>query len=126
MARRYWVGLVVVVAAIAGTISFVASPVPPSDEGAVDPQQNDVVRLRPEAVDWREVEGEVVVLDRNSSTYLAVNATGAALWPEIVRGSKIDELVALLRSRFDVDESRATADVEAFVSMLRQRDLLQR
>ncbi len=83
------------------------------------------LRLKAEAVDWREVEGEVVVLDRKSSTYLAINATGAALWPSLDRGSSPDELVTLLQSEFDVDEARARADVEAFVVMLRDRDLLE-
>ncbi len=68
----------------------------------------------------------MVALDRNSSTYLAINATGAALWPALVQGSNTDELVALLRSEFDVDEGRARGDVEAFVAMLGQRDLLER
>lgn len=83
------------------------------------------MRLRTAAVDWREVEGEIVALDRNNSAYLAINATGAVLWPALVRGSSVEELVALLRSEFDVDEARAEADVEDFVAMLRARDLLE-
>ncbi len=67
----------------------------------------------------------MVALDRNSSTYLAINATGAVLWPALVRGSNTDELVALLRSEFDVDEGRARGDVEAFVAMLSKRNLLE-
>lgn len=76
-------------------------------------------------MDWREVEGEVVALDRISSTYLAINAAGAVLWPALVRGTGEDELVTLLLAEFGVDEVRARADVEAFVSMLAQRDLLE-
>ncbi|MBW3574829.1 MAG: PqqD family protein [Actinobacteria bacterium] len=83
------------------------------------------LRLREDAVDWREVEGEVVALDRISSTYLAINAAGAVLWPALVRGTGEDELVALLLAEFAVDEVRARADVEAFLSMLAQRDLLE-
>ncbi|HEV2810942.1 MAG TPA: PqqD family protein [Acidimicrobiales bacterium] len=100
---------------------------------SLPPQENDEdrpaggpLRLRPDAVDWREVEGEVVALDRISSTYLAINAAGAALWPALVRGTDQNELVALLLAEFTVDEARAWADVEAFVSMLARRDLLER
>jgi len=82
-------------------------------------------KLRADAVDWREVEGEVVVLDRMSSSYLAINTTGAVLWPALVEGSRTADLVSLLRSEFDVDEQRAEADVRAFVTMLRERDLLE-
>ncbi len=99
----------------------------PIDTGGADVNQpGGSIRLRSDAVDWREVEGEVVALDRNSSTYLAINTTGAALWPALIKGSNTDELVALLRSEFDVDEGRARDDVEAFVATLGQRDLLER
>ncbi|MDP9453292.1 MAG: PqqD family protein [Actinomycetota bacterium] len=84
-----------------------------------------LLRLRADAVDWREVEGEVVVLDRTNSAYLAVNAAGAALWPALARGSNAEELVAILRSEFDVDDARARADVDDFVAMLRKRELLE-
>jgi hypothetical protein len=104
----------------------VTEPTPAQENGGDGRPAGGALRLRPDAVDWREVEGEVVALDRISSTYLAINATGAALWPALVKGTDEDELVAVLLAEFAVDEVRARADVEAFVSMLAQRDLLER
>ena len=88
-----------------------------------DPQ---FLRLRAGAVDWREVEGEVVVLEHDGSTYLAVNQSGAALWPALARGATVKELVEILCERFDVDTAQAQADVEAFAATLDERHLLER
>jgi hypothetical protein len=82
------------------------------------------LKLRPGALEWRELDGEVVALDTRSSTYLAVSRSGAALWPALVDGATRDELVAGLLDRFVVDEATAAADVDAFVQALRDQDLL--
>ncbi len=83
------------------------------------------IRLRAEAVDWRHIDGEVVALDRNDSTYIAINPSGAALWPALERGATLDELVAILLERFEVQPAQARADVEAFLGHLSERDLIQ-
>lgn len=85
-----------------------------------------VLKLRAEAVDWREVEGQVVALDRAGSVYLAVNGTGAALWPAIVEGATRNQLVGLLLETFDVDAARAAVDVDAFLADLSRRNLFER
>ncbi|MDQ3304799.1 MAG: PqqD family protein [Actinomycetota bacterium] len=85
-----------------------------------------VLKLRAEAVDWREVEGQVVALDRAGSVYLAINQAGTALWPAIVQGATREQLVGILLETFDVESDRATADVDAFVANLSERHLLER
>lgn len=81
--------------------------------------------LRADAVDWREVDGQVVVLDRAGSVYLAVNAAGAALWPAIVEGATRSQLVQVLLDTFDVERDRAERDVDVFVASLGERGLLE-
>lgn len=85
-----------------------------------------VLKLRADAVDWREVEGQVVALDRAGSVYLAINQTGAVLWPAIVEGATRARLVQILLDTFDVDPARAAADVDTFVAGLSERRLLER
>jgi hypothetical protein len=80
--------------------------------------------LRPDAVEWRAVEGEVVALDVRRSLYLAINPSGAALWALVAEGTDREALVAQLRERFDVPVQRAEADADAFVAELRRHDLL--
>jgi hypothetical protein len=86
---------------------------------------NDVFQLRGEQLEWREIEGEIVALDGRAAEYLAVNRTGAVLWPCLLAGSTREELVARLTESFDVDEASAERDVDAFLETLRERGLLE-
>ena len=77
-----------------------------------------VLRLKA-GVEWQRVDDEVVALDVGSSAYVAVNDTGAALWPLVAGGTTPQQLVDALTARFPVDAERARADVDAFVVQLR-------
>lgn len=83
------------------------------------------LRLRTDAVTWREVDGEVIALGLDSSTYFGTNASGALLWRRLSAGTTREDLVGSLKEAFDLDENRARADVDAFVGDLRQRGLLE-
>ena len=83
-----------------------------------------VLRLNADAVSWREVDGEVIALGHESSEYLATNASGAVLWKSLAEGTSRDALVALLVGDFEVDETRAGADVDAFLASLAAQGLL--
>lgn len=82
------------------------------------------LRLRSDGMSWRSVESEIVVLDQRDSSYLAVNQSGAALWPLLVEGATHAQLTSELADRFGIDRQRAAADVDAFLELLAQRDLL--
>lgn len=82
-----------------------------------------MVRLKP-GVEWQCVDDEVVVLDLESSTYMAVNDTGALLWPLVAEGTSEPAMAAELTARFALDADAARADVSAFVDRLRSLDLV--
>ena len=84
-----------------------------------------MARLRTETVVWREVDGEIVALDVSTSTYLAVNPTGAFLWPNLVEGASQEELVERLVQGYDVNPEQAALDVKIFLLPLRERGLLE-
>jgi hypothetical protein len=73
---------------------------------------------------WREVDGEIIVLDKRSWTYLGINGSGATLWKEIAQGASSDALVQALRREHGASEQVAARDVEAFISMLQAHGLL--
>ena len=83
------------------------------------------MRLRPEAVTWRAVEGEVVALDIEESEYVATNESGAAVWAALAEGTTLPALVDLLVRDFEVDPEQARADITTFIAELRQRNYLQ-
>jgi hypothetical protein len=74
---------------------------------------------------WRRVDERIVVLDERAAVYLAVNQTGAVLWPLLLQGAERTQLEAVLGEKFGVDTETARADVEAFVGTLREKQLLR-
>jgi hypothetical protein len=84
------------------------------------------LRLRDAALDWREIEGELVALDLSESRYLAINRTGKVLWSALAEGATRDELVERLEETFGIERTRAEQDVDAFTAELESRGLLAR
>ena len=83
------------------------------------------LRLRPDAVAWREIDGEVVALGLESSTYFGTNSSGTVLWRRLAEGTTRAELVGDLVTTFDLEQAHAEADVDAFLADLRTRGLLE-
>lgn len=83
-----------------------------------------IVKLRPDAVEWRLVDDEVVALDLTRSTYLGINPSGAAIWPLLADGATFEAMGARLVERFGIGPEQAAADVDAFVADLRARGLV--
>jgi hypothetical protein len=80
--------------------------------------------LRPDAVAWREFDGEGIVLDLRTSTYLSANAAATVLWRLLERGTTRDQLTHELAEAYGLDEERAEADVDAFLASCRQRGFI--
>lgn len=56
---------------------------------------------------------------------ISLNATGALLWEALQTSQTTESLTALLLEQFDVEEVRAAADVERFVQLLSEHQLLE-
>ncbi|HEV2756077.1 MAG TPA: PqqD family protein [Actinomycetota bacterium] len=82
------------------------------------------VRIDADAVEWREVEGEIVALDVARSEYISVNPTGATLWLMLVEGTTRADLVERLRREFGLEDEAAERDVDGFLASLSERKLL--
>lgn len=80
--------------------------------------------LAEERLIWREVDGQVIVLDKRTWSYLSINDSGALLWREIARGATRADLIARLRETYELDEQSAERDVDAFVSMMQAHGML--
>jgi hypothetical protein len=83
------------------------------------------LRVRRDALEWREIDGEVVALDLRSSLYLAVNPSGTVLWPALVEGASREELVELLCTEAGAPRESAVTDVDSFLAELGEHDLLE-
>jgi hypothetical protein len=83
------------------------------------------MRLRGEGLEWREVEGEILVLDQRAGRYLAFAGSGAALWPLLAAGSDAEGLAACLTQRYGIGAEQAQADVADFARQLEVAGLLE-
>ncbi|MBQ2971715.1 MAG: PqqD family protein [Ruminococcus sp.] len=61
----------------------------------------------------------------NFGCIIKLSETGAFLWNQLEEDKTESELVSALLSLYDVDESKATADVSNFVRKLKEADLLE-
>ena len=56
---------------------------------------------------------------------VVLNETGRCMWELLAQERSVDELAAAVAERFDVDYSRAHADVQSFLDEMAQKGLLQ-
>jgi hypothetical protein len=87
-------------------------------------QLNEILRLKDADIVWRTVEEETVILNRGDWEYLTVNEAGTMLWAKLVDGTTRADLASVLMAEYDIDQGRAAADVEAFLELMSERDLL--
>jgi hypothetical protein len=82
------------------------------------------LRLRENDLAWRTVDDEMIAIDVRDSTYLTANDSGALLWNALAAGVTRDELASSLVAAYGIDADTAAADVERFLTDLRERGLL--
>lgn len=82
------------------------------------------MRIRTENVTWQEIDGELIILDLQRSTYLTTNAVGAVLAKHLTDERTLDDLVTLLTSMYGIDTATATHDAQTFLQQLDSKDLL--
>lgn len=82
------------------------------------------MRIRTENVTWQEIDGELVILDLERSTYLTTNVVGAQLAKYLTEDRSLEDLIALLVATYGIDTDTARRDSEAFVQQLASKDLL--
>ena len=83
------------------------------------------LRIRTAGVSWREVGGELIALDVDSSSYFSTNASGALMWKVLVEGSTERDLAGLLSLSYGITPEQAADDARSFVSLLDEHGLLE-
>lgn len=82
------------------------------------------MKLRTDGVTWQEIDGELVILDMQSSAYLTTNVAGAVLAKRMTEECTMDDLAQALVDEFDIDHAQAASDAQAFVDQLQEKSLL--
>jgi hypothetical protein len=82
------------------------------------------MRLRTSDISARTIGGETIVLDLPSSQYFAITGVGSRVFQLLAEERSMDDLVTTVLAEYEVDEATARSDVETFVGLLRQAQLL--
>ena len=83
-----------------------------------------VPRVR-ERIQFREVDGEAVLLDRARECMHNLNPSAACIFRAIDGARDIDAICALLQARFEVDPETALADTERVLAELEKLQVIE-
>jgi hypothetical protein len=82
------------------------------------------LNLRADDLFTTEVDGETVLLDGRTSTYLTTNAVGTTILDVLRHGATLDEIHQAVRAQYSVDAATAERDCAEFLDQLRAQGLL--
>jgi hypothetical protein len=90
------------------------------------PEDDQILWLqRGDDMSWREIDGEVIVLDLKSATYLRLNPSGALLWRRLDTGATGPDLSKVLADEFGLPADQAHHEVVAFLDSCLSKDLIK-
>lgn len=78
----------------------------------------------------RNIAGSNIVVpvgkqSKDFNGMITLNDSGSFFWDCFCKDITIDEAVALVCNEYEVDESTARRDIEGFVEMLKNNDLME-
>lgn len=78
----------------------------------------------------RNIAGSDIVVpvgnaDNIFNGMITLNESGAFFWNALLKDTTVDEVVKKVTSEYDVDEERAKADVEKFINLLQENNLIE-
>lgn len=75
----------------------------------------------------KDVDGETVLLDLESSTYFGLNAVGSRVWALLgERARNAEEIAQVVAEEYDVAPATAAADIAALLQDLETQGLIAR
>ena len=72
---------------------------------------------------YRDIGGQVVVLQPLKDIILTLNETGSAIW-SMLDGRTVADIARMLSERFEVSEEEALNDTRCFLSEMTSRELV--
>lgn len=72
-----------------------------------------------------ELDGEIAILNLDTSLYFGLTEVAALLWRELETPRSLEELTAAVLNLYDVESQQCRKDVAQFLSVLRDRKLLK-
>jgi hypothetical protein len=89
------------------------------------PVTDRTLRISAAAV-FRELDGEAVILHLDSGTYFGLDHIGTRVWQLIEAHGSLERVIADLLTEYEVEAGQLRADVEALVSSMVDKGLIER
>jgi hypothetical protein len=74
---------------------------------------------------FRELEGEMVLLDKRSATYFSLNETGADMWRRLSGHATVEEVCQEMAKIYQVPQEKLMADLTRLLEELLKAGLIQ-
>ena len=79
----------------------------------------------------REIAGSIIVVPVGKTSLefngmITLNESGSFFWDCFTNDITVDDAVKMITDEYDVDTDRARADIEKFVKMLEDNNLLEK
>ena len=74
---------------------------------------------------WRELDGEVVILNLATGYYYGLEGAGNDIWRLLIEHGSTDKVVEVLAEEYDVDTARLKGDVHALVDDLARKSIVR-
>jgi hypothetical protein len=74
---------------------------------------------------WRDLDGEIVILNLTSGVYFSVDGVGTRIWTLMAEQVATEEIVRKLISEFEVEEAQLRSDMESLVKDLAGQGLIE-
>jgi hypothetical protein len=81
-------------------------------------------RLNADSAAGKVIEGEAIVINAVTGRYYSLEDAACVAWVQLAAGSPVEDVVAAIVERYEVDPQVARADVVALAERLANEDLL--
>jgi hypothetical protein len=78
-----------------------------------------------DGVIWRDLGGDVVILNVETGVYFGLDGSGGQIWRELVKHGTIEKTFQSLKQQFDIEPDELRRDLDALVDQFVQKRLVQ-
>ena len=78
-----------------------------------------------EKVFWREIEGEIVILNIDNGFYYTLDEVGSIIWEMVVKNISEEQIVKNLVEGYETDKATASKDVKTFLRELEKQEIIK-
>ena len=75
-------------------------------------------------ISWRDINGELILLNIKTGGYFTLNDTARIVWLAIMEGKYIDYMVKQIKQDFQEEEAIIISDINKFIVSMRESSLI--